>query len=451
MVNINMKILVCSIIAFTLTIDYSLSLISTQAYWISMGGQKGLSGLVFGLYDAPTILFTPLLAYYIAKGGSYGRMFMISLIINMFGNLLYALADYAETYVLIMLGRLVSGLGATCFPLIFVFIAEVMDEQEQVSAIGYTKYIAAISRMIGPLIGSLLTFSWNIPGTLGKLFNMYTLIGWIPIVFDIACIILLLCTSVFERPVFNGRDNFNLKIIMKAFWPILLIGFLTTTIYWMFMGNAFLIATHHYHIINNEHDLKNIYITGFVGFIGAFIMFMCCRKTMSGMKCFVSSNILLYLGSCIFFFTGDWAFYFAVGITTFAYGVMIPSLMIMNNIIGKRLTNSIGSYVAIALTFITIFQGLARFCGPAIFTSFTNTIQDHDCDFKNKDAYVTSGCELENYYLQNSIFIAIAAFLSLFAIHVLKKNGDRSVAPESQDAIGNDPETGATNQYYQRE
>ena len=421
-----MRIVICCLIAFTLTIDFSLSLISAQAYWIVTGGQKKIAGLVFGLYDASTICISPLLSIYIAKGGSYNKIFVAGIVINFIGNLLYAIADYFSSWELIFAGRVVSGLGATCVPLLMVFVADVMESDKQAKVVGYIKYIAAVSRMLGPLIGSLLTFKWDFTGTLGKLLNIFTLVGWIPMVFDLICLILLyIFSSYFVRINMDIRGNFRFQEIIQVFWPILLIGYLTTVLCWLFIGNAFLLATHHYHIINNEHDLGKIYITGLVGFVASFVMFICVRKTMLDMIWFTCSILLLSIGSCVFFFTESWAFHLGVGITTFAYGLMIPSLNIMNNNFGKQLKQYIGSYISFAISLITIAQGLARFCGPAIFILFANIIEDSNCDFSNPELYITSGCRIDNYYTQNGIYIAICTLFTVLSIIAMNKRNNQ--------------------------
>jgi MFS family permease len=424
---LNVPTLICCLIAFTLTIDYSLSLISAQAYWVLMGGDKELSGLVFGLYDATTICITPLLAIYISKGGSYNKMFVLGLIINMMGNIFYGLAFYAESWIFILVGRIIAGLGATCVPLLMVFVADSMERDAQATAVGYIKYVAALSRMLGPLIGSLLTFTLDDDGIIGKLFNMYTFVGWIPILMDIIALILLCIYS----SAFNKKDDgaymhtsFQFCTIMKTFWPILLIGFLTTIIYWLFMGNAFIIATHHFHVINNEHELSRIYITGFVGFVAAFVLFMFGKKYMTGMPCLVGSLILLSIGSYMFLINDDWGFYCAVGITTFAYGLMIPSLNIINNEFGKNIKAIIGSYMALAISFIVIVQGAARFAGPAIFTLFTQLNENVDCDFKNPDQYITDGCNIENYFEQNVAYITVCSVFTFMGIAFLVKKSN---------------------------
>src|SRR6218665_511977 len=98
MENYGKIIAILCFLSFTLTIDYSLSLISEEAYWVSTGGNKRLSGVVFGLYDASPIVVAPLLAWYLGKGGSYKKMFLIGLIINIVGNAFYAMADLVSRW-----------------------------------------------------------------------------------------------------------------------------------------------------------------------------------------------------------------------------------------------------------------------------------------------------------------------------------------------------------------
>src|SRR5579872_1788555 len=119
---VSKTVITLCLISFTLTIDYSLSLISAEAYWVMMGGNKDLSGLIFGLYDASTIIISPLLAVYLGRfDGSYKGIFLWGLIINAVGNLLYALAYIASSWSLIVAGRVISGIGATVLPLAMVY------------------------------------------------------------------------------------------------------------------------------------------------------------------------------------------------------------------------------------------------------------------------------------------------------------------------------------------
>jgi MFS family permease len=414
------------LLSFTLTIDYSLSLISAEAYWIETGGNHHFSGLVFGIYDALTIFITPLIAIYIGKNGSYKKIFIIGLIINILGNILYALAYFFHSWIMIISGRGLAGLGATTLPMLMVYITDYMDRDSQISAVGYIKYVSAITRMIGPALGSIFTVTNHKEELWGKLFNMYTFVGWIPICFAILTIIVV--GLFFQDISDNKKENIPISmrsdgdngrsgicVIISELWTVWIIGFMSTFIYWLYMGNSFVIATHFFHVIDNEHELWRIYISGFGGFILAFVLFMLARNILSGIYGLVGSIILLILGTCLYLVCYNWMFYVAVGLSTFAYGVMIPSINIINNTIAKQNKQILGDKMALTISFLTIIQSLARFIGPAMIITFIVGDNSAECNFTNSDNYITDGCKIHAYYIMGGGYIGISAISMVVA------------------------------------
>ena len=194
--------LVFCLIAFSLSIDYSLGLISIQAYWINTGGDKSLSGFVFGLYDGLTVILTPLVAWLINNYGlKYRLVFQISLIVNIIGNIIYSLAYEADTWIMILVGRGIAGMGASSLPLLMVYIAEKTCQQD---AIGYIKYTSAITRVIGPILGTI----FSIVVKNGQIFNLYTLAGWIP--FFLGILTLIVVSYWTEEESFNNSVDTSL-------------------------------------------------------------------------------------------------------------------------------------------------------------------------------------------------------------------------------------------------
>ena len=369
-----------------------------------------------------TIIISPIFSLYIAKNGNYKKMFIIGLVINLIGNVFYALTYYTIDPLMILIGRIISGIGASTAPLLMVFITEVMksDQQEKERAASYVKYVVELSKILGPAIGSLLTFSWYFDGILGEFINMFTLVGWIPVILDVTCLIFLMRLSEFNGTVdvYNESGSFQFCTVIKLFWPILLISFTETVIYWLFMGNAFLIATHHFHIINNDHELVRIYITGFIGFVASFIISKYAKKIIQKTNCIVLLIFILFLSTCLYFLTASWAFYLAVGSSTFAYNLINSSLNIINDGIGKQMKHIFGSYISLGVSLINIIEGFARFCGPTIFMLFIriNNNNNEYCNFVNSEEYITSGCSFDNYLIQNSICILICTLVSFMGI-----------------------------------
>jgi MFS family permease len=417
------------LLSFTLTIDYSLSLISAQAYWTATGGDKNLAGLIFGLYDASTIVVTPLLAYYLEKSSSpnrYKNMFIVGLVTNMLGNLVYAFAYSVKSWLMILLGRLVSGIGATVLPLLMVYVSDNLSEDEQAPAVGYIKYVSAISRVMGPVLGSVFSATIDDNGTIGKFFNMYTLVGWIPV---LLCLVTLYVVHKYfeEEGQTYGLIHEDIGLYKKVAnqMPILWIGFTSTFIYWMFMGNSFIVATHHYHLIKNEHNLGRIYFTGFIGFILSFVLFLINKKAFATLKSLCVSVVLLVVGLYVYLASDNWTFYLAVGLSTLAYGLMIPSLNIINNLIARLAKAQTGNNTTTMIILLSISQSIARFCGPSAFAIFTSVDEHTNCDFSDPDNYVTNGCTIKNYVLSNSIFISSSFAIMMVSMFALNRKINR--------------------------
>jgi hypothetical protein len=350
------------------------------------------------------------------------------LIINIIGNALYALAYIANTYFMILFGRAISGLGATTLPMLMVYITNNMDNNTQKSAVGYIKYVSALTRLLGPAMGSLFTISAHNQGTVGSLFNMFTLVGWIPIIFAaVTIMVVVICfddvqdgetKSLLHGETINNDNNktqLNFGHITKQLWAIWMIGFMSTFIYWLYMGNSFVIATHFYSVIDNEHQLWHIYITGFVGFIAAFILFMIARELLTGIYGLIGSIFLLLIGEALYLFKPNFMFYVAVGVTTFAYGLTIPSINILNNQIVKQDKNISKNNVALSITLLTIVQSLARFVGPALFITYHPVSDNDNCNFTDPDKYLVDGCEISYYYIMSTVYIGLSAITMLAA------------------------------------
>lgn len=431
-------IVIFCLLAFALTIDYSLSLISTVAYWVDMGGNPDLSGLIFGLYDASTIIVVPILSFYLESGGSYKKMFIMGLAINIFGEVFYALANVAESWEMILAGRLIAGLGATVLPMIMVYMVNNISYEDQPKSVGYVKYTAAFSRFIGPVIGSIITVAKGHDDSgLGKLFNVYTLAGWIPICVGLVTMVLLV--KYFNEEGINPNTG-NVKFcrILSLFWPIQVIGFICTFVYWFFMGNSFIIATHHFNVIHNGHQLWHIYITGLVGFILSFALFLSYKKKVAGFNGLFISFTTLSIGSLIFCFKGNWAFYLGIGVTTFAYGLSIPSINILNNRLAKQVKGMLNNNVAMAVTALTISQSLSRFAGPSMFTATIHINDSNECDFSDPDNYVIGGCEIKGYLTSTIIYISAGYALMVLSFIALIKVFESS---KSATLVNNGPDS----------
>ena len=423
--EINTVTLLC-ILVFVLSIDYSLALISLQAYWIDTGGSHDLSGLVFGLYDGPTIIITPILAWLIDNRDlKYKTIFSSCIIANIIGNVIYATAYAANSWEMILIGRMVAGIGASCVPLVMCYVSDRVPTEEQQMVVGYIKYIAALSRSTGPIFGSI--FSAFIETE--SIVNMYTLVGWIPVVM---CIALLVLIYVWTEDTQLTSETWNisiseLNVARSYFWPFWVIGGLSTFIYWFYVGSAFIIGTHYYHVVGSDEELGKLYYAGVGGYAMAFCVFFCFKKEVTSMQgifiliCFMST-VYLYLVQ------QNAMYYVAVGSTTFIYGLIIPSVSGLNNLLAKKLKTLLKGYFNITIIFLTICQAFARFAGPTLFTLIIHQNNDSDCDVDGEN-YETDGCKLTNYQTSTITINTIVCVVMLSSYYFFVKNFNK--APDS--------------------
>lgn len=421
----NTVLLFC-LLSFALTIDYSLALISLEDYWSIVGGTEKLSGVVFGLYDGFTIVITPLVVWLINHNHiKYKSVFVTSLILNMTGNILYGLAHIGDSWMMIIIGRSIAGIGATSVPLLIVYVAEKMSIDSQKNAIGYIKYTSALTRVIGPVLGILFSRL----ELRNKIFNQYTIIGWVPV---IICLMVLLIVifwkedekvdeeSLFVNDILLER-NANLFTILKILWPVILLGFVTTFIYWYFIGNNFIVGTYRFKIIKNQDDLGDLYYSGLGAFVLAFILFIIFSTYISGSIGLWISVLFLMLSSFFYLSTNNVIFYFAIGLSTFAYAILIPSINIQNNLIAKKHRAELGKSIGLSIIALTISQSVARFAGPSCFMILKELVKSKDCDFSDPKNYIITGCVIKGYLSSCIIFIILSLIISIIASIFLTK------------------------------
>jgi len=405
------------VISFALSIDYSIGLISTQAYWERTGGNKNLAGLVFGLYDGFTIIVTPILAYLIdSKKLTYKSMFIGCTITNIIGNLIYIFAYFTSSWVMVLVGRTTAGIGASCVPLLMCYVADRIEKKDQQNMIGYVKYIAALSRSVGPILGSI--FSAFVVGD--EIINLYTLAGWVPVLFALITLFVIF-TWTEDNPLIENKMDImpmNITSIICFFIPVWIIGFVSTFIYWFYVGNAFVLGTHFFHIVNNNKQLGNLYYSGLGGYALAFLVFLKFKEKLSGLDGLFFS--LVILSTSIFFYIAqnNVMYYVAVGITTFGYGLTIPSINFLNNTLAKNLRSTLKGYFNIVVIILTIFQGVARFIGPTLFTISIHQQRDNACNVDG-NVYDTSGCNLYKFVFIAVVYNCVSVILMLVSRYFL--------------------------------
>jgi MFS family permease len=134
-----------------LAIDYTVVLVSLPNYWTNVAPSKAeWLGMVVGMYDLSQFMFAPIFGllsdYYGIK-----KSFVVALIINVFGNVLYSMGivvggykgiDSGKqpiwgTYWLLIVGRFVAGIGSAALGLSAVYFTRttsMADRQRAMAA-----------------------------------------------------------------------------------------------------------------------------------------------------------------------------------------------------------------------------------------------------------------------------------------------------------------------------
>lgn len=137
------------------------------------------------------------------------------------------------------------------------------------------------------------------------------------------------------------------------------------------------------------------------------------------------SNTLLCLSIFIYEIKNDIAFYVAVGLTTFAYGIAIPSINTLNSIVAKHYSSILRKSIGLVVTVLTIFQAPARFLGPTLFTLSIHPNENDDdyaggCDF-SLSQYNTTTCVLRHYESMVPLYNCVGCVIMLYSIYMIKK------------------------------
>jgi len=184
-----------SIIGFGLAIDYTMALMSIQPLYYIVGGHDNLYGLVYGSYDLAGMLLVPVFAYltiHVLK--SFKRPLALGGIVNALGNLLYAFTMLIGNWWPMLVGRFIAGAGASTLAIGSGYISRTTKLEERQDKLGAYRIYQNIARVIGPFVGYFFLGLPEVDSTSStalKLFNWYTMPGWL------AFVVVLFMTAIF--------------------------------------------------------------------------------------------------------------------------------------------------------------------------------------------------------------------------------------------------------------
>ena len=286
---------------FTMAVDYSIVLLSIQELWYSLGGSRSFFGFAFGSYALAQAIVSPLLGYLSDLRGLKFAV-MLSLILNVLGNILYGFSVLAESTNMVLAGRFVAGLGAGSVPLALVYLTNTTARESRGSSVASFKLAQAIGLLGGPVLGMFLiplfpthttkSHVFNDTKSVGiaTVFNMYTSPIWLA-TGNVLLIMLPLTKFCFKNPMaphmamkYNFREAKVLIRHTSVLMSLLLFG---TISFWGIMSDLYTLALGQYQLVTTDTDLWKVYISGGVVFVftGIFIRCTIHKRISPAMLC----------------------------------------------------------------------------------------------------------------------------------------------------------------------
>lgn len=425
---------------FTLAVDYSIVLVSIQELWYSLGGSSAYFGFMFGSYALAQAIISPLLGYISDLRGLKFAV-MLSLIVNVMGNVLYGLSVVSQSLNMMFFGRFIAGLSAGSVTLALVYLTNTTPRETRGKSVASFKLAQAVGLLGGPIFGMflvpLLASRKDIATTLNgstsdKVFNMFTAPAWLASA-NVVLIMLPLIKFCFKNPLaphmamkFNCREA---KRLISHTAVLMLSVFLGTACFWGIMSDLFTLAFGQYGLISGQRDLWKVYISGGIALVlvGVLIRVAIHRKFSPAMF----SILGLIFNVWGFVFLLDYrikddrlrnGFYFgAVALSTSGAASFFTGIGVYYSQKITDFSDQARNRRGVFLGFFNFADALGRFAGPALVPLFLHLTNKGGKQCESVD-FDQSNCEVINVNavlagLCGILFVNLLVFIYYHVLH----------------------------------
>merc|ERR1711959_346398 len=131
---------------FLIYLYYSIVIPTAHVYADSLDAPGGFAGGFAGIVVGAAVV-QPL--YRLLLKRSYAVTFMVQACLMLVGSIIYALAGLANTWSLLLVGRVIGGLGGSAYP-VMTYLSEAVGKKHRSNA---TSIVIGISRSLGYALG----------------------------------------------------------------------------------------------------------------------------------------------------------------------------------------------------------------------------------------------------------------------------------------------------------
>jgi MFS family permease len=461
------------ITGFALAIDFTMAMMSIQTFYYVLEGPDRLYGLTFGSYDLTALVFAPVLGFISDKMSIFKLLFLACFAFNAAGNLVYSFAYLAGQWWMMLLARLLAGVGASALGLGSSYLAKTTTlDQRQTRLVSY-RVTQSVARMMGPFVGYIfleLPAVSDASSTALKVFNWYTIPGWAA--FFVVIIVTVFFYFMFIDPTeenehyvhceVHNEENLNSPTRAKEFRTFALIWlcmqFVTTFLQFGFYSNLFALFAGQYHEIRDQYDQWKVFIGVGSGAVFSSMMYRTGVRTLphifdERIISIVSSWLLVVVYLLVIPYDGsttippEATFYAATVLFGIATVLVSPAL---ESVFSKKITqyqDVVGDNIAKLLGIFYMFQSAGRFAGPLVVGAVTFIAtpsgQVNYCQYGETidsagnpicsgdtsqscaifpDQYYVDGCVLKHAIPVYAVWSGVAGILSILYMIIIKRH-----------------------------